>query len=91
MPAIEASGGVLRGARQIADFLGVSKRQVYFLLEGRRIPAFRLGAIWCLRIATYEAFVAELEAEAIALVAGRREEDKARQRRGRPADREARA
>jgi excisionase family DNA binding protein len=40
---------LLYGVPAIADFLGVTKRTAYHLVETRRIPFFRMGKILCSR------------------------------------------
>ena len=37
------------GARNIADFMGVSLRRAYYLLEQGQIPAARIGEKWSAR------------------------------------------
>jgi excisionase family DNA binding protein len=40
---------ILRGARAIADYLGVSENTVYHMIERRQIPYFKLGRSVCVR------------------------------------------
>jgi hypothetical protein len=37
---------LLRGVPKIAEFIGENARKTYYLLEQRRIPAGKEGALW---------------------------------------------
>ena len=52
---------VLKGAREIGEFLGMSERRVYWLLENNQIPAFKLGTSWYARKSKLMAHIEELE------------------------------
>lgn len=56
---------MLRGAAEIAAFLGFKERQVYHLSDGR-LPVFRIGAILCARKSTLTEWIAEQERQAVA-------------------------
>ncbi|TIX89206.1 helix-turn-helix domain-containing protein [Rhizobium sp. P44RR-XXIV] len=43
-PANDNQGDLLLGAPAIANFLGVTQRQVYRLVADRLIPSFKLGS-----------------------------------------------
>jgi hypothetical protein len=58
----------LEGAAAIAAFLGKSQRQTEYLLETRRLPAFKLGGKWHMRRSTYCVFVKSLEQKATASI-----------------------
>ncbi len=55
----------LEGAAKIAAHIGKSIRQTNYLLETKRLPAFKIGDRWHMRKSRYEQFVAQLEAQAI--------------------------
>ncbi len=55
---------LLTGATEIADFIGWSKRQTFYMLEKKQLPAFKFAGRWCLRKSTLYAHIAELEAAA---------------------------
>ena len=40
---------LLRGADQIAAYLGLSRRQAYHVISHKRLPTFRLGTVICAR------------------------------------------
>ena len=42
-PSLVIADDMLYGAAAIADFLGIPRRKVFYLLERRRIPAGKLG------------------------------------------------
>lgn len=51
-PADSIVGDLLRGAKAIAAFVGVSERRAYYLLERGYLPGVKEGAIWiCTRSA----------------------------------------
>lgn len=56
----------LIGAAEIAKFIGHTLRQTHYLLDAKRLPAFQFGRQWRMRKSTYMAWIAELEADAIA-------------------------
>ena len=56
---------VLHGAEAIAEFIGETARRTHYLLEKKRLPAYKVLGRWRMRRSTYLAFVAKLEAEAI--------------------------
>jgi hypothetical protein len=61
-PAFAAD--LLRGADQIAEFLfgdPTQRRKVYHLAATSRLPAFRLGSLWCARRSTLLEWVAAQE------------------------------
>ena len=55
---------ILRGADDIAAFLGLDKRAVYHAASRNKLPTFRLGAIICARRSTLMAWIAEQEKRA---------------------------
>ena len=46
MQTLDVAGDVLRGVKEIAAFIGVTKRRGLYLLETKRIPAGKEGRIW---------------------------------------------
>ena len=58
-----AGADLLYGAHAIAEYLGVTPRAAYHLIETRRIPFFKIGKTVCARRSTLAARIAELEAE----------------------------
>ena len=40
------SKDILKGASEIAEFIGENRRRVFYLCETQQIPAFKIGAIW---------------------------------------------
>jgi hypothetical protein len=59
-----AAGDLLYGARAIADFLGITPKATYHLVEAKRIPSFKIGKTICSRRSTLARAIEELEAEA---------------------------
>ncbi len=57
---------LLHGTAEIANHLGLRRRQVEGMIARRTIPTFRLGKTVCARRSTLNAFIAEREADAIA-------------------------
>jgi hypothetical protein len=49
------------GTKPIANELGLSIRQAFYLLESGRLPAFKLGSRWAVRKSTLRAFLDDLE------------------------------
>jgi len=60
---------MLQGVAAIAAHTGNSERRTNYLLEQKRLPAFKLGGRWHMRRSSYRAFIERLEAEAMAAVA----------------------
>ena len=56
---------LLRGAGAIASFLGTNERRVFYMLERKQIPGFKLGGLWNARKSTLVKYIEELEAEAV--------------------------
>ena len=56
----------LTGAKAIAEFLGEDQRRIFYMLEHRLIPAFKLGGRWNARKSTLVKHIEKLEAEALA-------------------------
>jgi excisionase family DNA binding protein len=54
---------LLYGVPAIADYLGISKRTAYHLVETHRIPFFRIGKILCARRSKLLAAMDRLEAQ----------------------------
>jgi hypothetical protein len=40
------SDDLIWGAAAIADEIGISRRKVYYLLEGGKLPARKIGDLW---------------------------------------------
>ena len=57
----ELSDDMLNGADNIAAFLGQPVRRVYYLLERKQLPAFKLGTSWHARRSTLLRFIAKKE------------------------------
>lgn len=55
---------VLKGAQEIADFLGEDVRAVFYAISKGRIPHYRLGENIRARKSTLRAWLAEQEAAA---------------------------
>jgi excisionase family DNA binding protein len=58
------SSDLLKGAEEIAAYLGEDRRAVYFALSKGRIPHFRIGANIRARKSTLIAWMAKQEAAA---------------------------
>jgi hypothetical protein len=56
---------MLQGMAEIAVFTGNSERRTNYLLERKRLPAFKIGNIWHMRKSTYRAFIERLESAAM--------------------------
>ncbi len=56
----------LRGISEIARFRREPERRTHYLCEHGMLPAYQIGRRWHMRKSTYRAFVAKLEAAAIA-------------------------
>jgi hypothetical protein len=62
----ELADDLLRGADEIAKFLGLQcRRKVYYLAACTRIPVFRLGSQLCARRSVLLAWIAEQESRAL--------------------------
>ena len=66
LPPPAFDGDMLHGCDEIAAYIGKTKRQVHWLLERKRLPAFQIGRNWQMRKSTYDAVIQQREAEAIA-------------------------
>lgn len=55
---------ILRGADEIAAFLGLDKRAIYHAASRQKLPTFRLGAIICARRSTLLSWISEQERKA---------------------------
>jgi excisionase family DNA binding protein len=55
---------VLKGAAEIADFLGEDRRSVFYMISKNRLPHYRLGESIRARKSTLRAWVAEQEGKA---------------------------
>jgi len=55
------STDLLRGAKGIARFLGMTPRKVYYLTSRHELPVFRLGEELCARRSTLLRHLDELE------------------------------
>ena len=65
---IEASteqSRLIRGAAAIGKHFGGSERTTQRLLTAGRIPGFKVGGVWCSFAATLDAWLTELDAEAL--------------------------
>ena len=60
-PTQPLADDLLTGAENIGKFIGKTTRQTYYLLENRKLRAFKLGAIWHARPTTLLAQITELE------------------------------
>ncbi len=60
----QLSDDLLRGANEIAAFMGLSRRQIYHLVHTSELPVFRLGAILCARRSRLLAWIELQEAQA---------------------------
>ena len=52
-PVAPAGGnklGLLWGAKEIGEALGLTERRAYHMLEARRLPARKIGGRWCTSI-----------------------------------------
>jgi len=58
---IPLADDLLRGADDIAAFLGLAPRAVYHAASRAALPTFRIGAILCARRSTLLAWIAEQE------------------------------
>lgn len=57
---------LLRGASEIATFLGLSRRSVYHQIESGRLPVFRLGSSVCARKSVLLNWIEEQERQSLA-------------------------
>ena len=62
---MELKNDRLTGAKAIGDFMGEDPRRIFYLLEQRLIPAFKLGGRWNARKSTLLKHIEKLEAEAL--------------------------
>lgn len=62
----EIADDLLKGAAEIAAFTGFAKRRVNYLLETKRLPAFKVGGRWQMRKSTFRRYIEKLEASAAA-------------------------
>jgi hypothetical protein len=59
---LTTASDTLEGVAAIAEFLGKSERRTHYLVENKRLPAFKLGGRWHMRKSTYQTFIERLEA-----------------------------
>jgi excisionase family DNA binding protein len=59
--AVKLADDLLDGADEIARFTGWSKRRVFYLLEQKQLPAFKVGNKWCARRSTLTEHIQKLE------------------------------
>ena len=52
---------ILRGADEIAAFMGLDKRAIYHAASRQKLPTFRVGAIICARRSTLLTWIAAQE------------------------------
>ena len=62
------SGDLLRGCKNIADYIGFSQDETQRKAFDGEIPAFKISGIWHMRKADWDALVDELAAKAAARV-----------------------
>jgi hypothetical protein len=60
-PPLTMADDTLEGTAEIAEFIGKSKRQTQYLLETKRLPAYKLGVLWHMRKSRYVRHVEQLE------------------------------
>lgn len=48
-PTYSLADDLLKGAKAIAAFCGLTSRQVYWLAETKELPVFRMGSALCAR------------------------------------------
>ena len=54
---------LLRGVKAIAEYSGLTEREIYHLAPKRKIPVFKMGdRIWCSRKSSWHRYVEKLEA-----------------------------
>ena len=53
---------ILYGVEKIADFLGCSRRRVYYMIGRGQIPTFKFGNIHCARPSTLLRHIESMEA-----------------------------
>lgn len=58
------SADMLRGANEIADFLGLDKRQVYHAASTGKLPVFHIGSIVHARKSTLMGWIQDQESAA---------------------------
>jgi hypothetical protein len=56
---------ILVGADAIAAHIRKTKRQTFYLLETKQIPAFKLARAWHMRKSSYRTHIEQLEAAAM--------------------------
>lgn len=58
---IQLADDLMKGADEIARFMGEDVKRVYRMLEAGEIPSFKLAGRWCARRSTLLAHFDELE------------------------------
>ena len=61
-PPVALADDMIVGALAIADHLGLTRRQIYAHVERGHLPAFRIGALLCVRKSTLERWIESQEA-----------------------------
>lgn len=56
---------VIQGAEAVAEYLGLSRRQIYHAVEHGYLPVFRIGGIICARRSTLCRWMEDLERDAL--------------------------
>jgi excisionase family DNA binding protein len=62
--APERGADLLYGVPAIAEFMSLSDRQIYYLIERGNLPSFKIGGRVCARRSTLATWLAEQEAAA---------------------------
>jgi hypothetical protein len=55
---------ILYGAEDIGKLIDATPNRAFYLLEQKRLPAFKIGNIWAMRPAAWRAWCAAQEAKA---------------------------
>jgi excisionase family DNA binding protein len=58
------SDDMMEGVDCIAAYTRKTRRQIYYLLETRQLPAFKIGRIWHMRRSTLHRYIEGLESAA---------------------------
>jgi excisionase family DNA binding protein len=63
------SDDILKGIKEIAEYIGCSESTVNRMIAGQKIPVFRFGGQWRMRKSTWDGWVSSLQTAAVQQIA----------------------
>lgn len=62
---VPLASDLLRGTKKIAEFLGLTPRQTYHLIEKKELPVFKMGGQNCARASVILAHIEAQERDSV--------------------------